>query len=127
MALSDSLPQINLGVQGGTQEVPTNITNVNNDFLSEESVTSSGTIDYDTTSISTSTISEWKLKGREIFSRPCVRDSAHKTTDPLIQRARTPRVLDGYLVASGIEPRPSGLESDALTTANNYFNNLYAL
>ncbi|GFU81738.1 hypothetical protein TNCV_3086501 [Trichonephila clavipes] len=32
------------------------------------------------------------------------------------RRARTPCVLGGYLVASGIEPKPSGLESDALTT-----------
>ncbi|GFW97865.1 uncharacterized protein TNCV_1426281 [Trichonephila clavipes] len=35
---------------------------------------------------------------------------------PVNFQARTPCVLGGYLVASGIEPRPSGLESDALTT-----------
>ncbi|GFS53908.1 hypothetical protein TNCV_3761421 [Trichonephila clavipes] len=57
-----------------------------------------------------------KLKGREIFSNLCARDSSHKTLDPLIYRARTPCVLGEYLVASSIEPRPSGLESDALTT-----------
>ncbi|GFW15836.1 hypothetical protein TNCV_1545701 [Trichonephila clavipes] len=39
------------------------------------------------------------------------------TTDlHLHNLARTPCVLGGYLVTSGIEPRPSGLESDALTT-----------
>ncbi|GFU22412.1 hypothetical protein TNCV_1934441 [Trichonephila clavipes] len=42
------------------------------------------TIHGDTTSISTSRISAWKLKGRKIFSSPCARDKAHKTTDPLI-------------------------------------------
>ncbi|GFW11550.1 hypothetical protein TNCV_3810691 [Trichonephila clavipes] len=33
------------------------------------------------------------LKGKEIFSSPCARDSAHRTTDPLIYRARAPCVL----------------------------------
>ncbi|GFX79990.1 hypothetical protein TNCV_2890451 [Trichonephila clavipes] len=57
-----------------------------------------------------------ELKGREIFSSPYACDSAHKTSELVIKRARTPCVLGGYLVASGIEPRPSGLKSDALTT-----------
>ncbi|GFT33594.1 uncharacterized protein TNCV_4381771 [Trichonephila clavipes] len=42
--------------------------------------------------------------------------TAHKTFGPTDIRARTPCILGGYLVASGIEPRPSGLEYDALTT-----------
>ncbi|GFW59028.1 hypothetical protein TNCV_2831341 [Trichonephila clavipes] len=36
-----------------------------------------GAINGDTTYISNSTISAWKLKGREIFSSPCARDLAH--------------------------------------------------
>ncbi|GFU98506.1 hypothetical protein TNCV_3653371 [Trichonephila clavipes] len=39
-----------------------------------------------------------------------------RLSDPLIKQARTPCVLGGYLVTSGIEHRPSGLQSDALTT-----------
>ncbi|GFT76590.1 uncharacterized protein TNCV_3678271 [Trichonephila clavipes] len=42
--------------------------------------------------------------------------TAHKTFGPADFPSTTPCVLGGYLVASGIEPRPSGLESDALTT-----------
>ncbi|GFX46984.1 transposase [Trichonephila clavipes] len=53
-----------------------------------------------------------ELKGREIFSSPCTRDSAHKTTDALIQRARTSCVLGGYLVALGIDPMPSSPEDE---------------
>ncbi|GFT18953.1 transposable element Tcb1 transposase [Trichonephila clavipes] len=74
-----------------------------------------GTIDGDTTYLYLQNFC-MELKGREIFSSPCARDSARKTSDPLIYRARTPCALGGYLVASDIEPRPSGLESDALTT-----------
>ncbi|GFT80567.1 hypothetical protein TNCV_5122741 [Trichonephila clavipes] len=36
--------------------------------------------------------------------------------DPLSEGARNPCVLGGYLEASGMDPRPSGLESDVLTT-----------
>ncbi|GFW30510.1 hypothetical protein TNCV_454481 [Trichonephila clavipes] len=46
-----------------------------------------------------------ELERREIFSNPCTRG--------------TPSALGEYLLASGIEPRSSGLEFDALTTANS--------
>ncbi|GFW95511.1 hypothetical protein TNCV_1722121 [Trichonephila clavipes] len=49
-----------------------------------------------------------------ILQYPALVIQPTRLSDPLIQRARTPGVLGGYLVASGIEPRPSGLESDAL-------------
>ncbi|GFT94887.1 hypothetical protein TNCV_1471941 [Trichonephila clavipes] len=39
-----------------------------------------------------------------------------RLSDVLIYRARALCVLGGYLVPSGIEPRSSGLEADALTT-----------
>ncbi|GFY01482.1 hypothetical protein TNCV_2606691 [Trichonephila clavipes] len=39
--------------------------------------------------------------------------SSRQTADP---HARTPCILGGYLVALGIETRPSSLESNALTT-----------
>ncbi|GFW72982.1 hypothetical protein TNCV_831051 [Trichonephila clavipes] len=42
---------------------------------------------------------------------PWTRDSAHKTFEPT-ERARIPCVFGGDLVASGIEPRPSSLESN---------------
>ncbi|GFX14266.1 hypothetical protein TNCV_1767601 [Trichonephila clavipes] len=51
-----------------------------------------------------------------ILQSPALVIQPTRLSDPLIQRALTPCVLGGYLVASGIEPRPSGLESDALTT-----------
>ncbi|GFY14605.1 hypothetical protein TNCV_4828081 [Trichonephila clavipes] len=54
-----------------------------------------------------------ELKGREYSPVPCIRDFSP-------QNLRTPRfnehVLRVYLVALGIESRPSGLQSDALTT-----------
>ncbi|GFW52503.1 hypothetical protein TNCV_404311 [Trichonephila clavipes] len=40
-----------------------------------------GTIDGDTTYLHNVCM---ELKGREIFSSSCARDSAHKTSDPLI-------------------------------------------
>ncbi|GFV09582.1 hypothetical protein TNCV_3159791 [Trichonephila clavipes] len=51
-----------------------------------------------------------------ILQSPALVIQPTRLSDPLIFRARTPCVLGGYLVASGNEPRPSGLESDALTT-----------
>ncbi|GFV93786.1 hypothetical protein TNCV_366851 [Trichonephila clavipes] len=53
---------------------------------------------------------------RNILQPPALVIQPARLSDPLIQRARTPRVLEGYLVASGFEPRPSDLEYDALTT-----------
>ncbi|GFT88890.1 hypothetical protein TNCV_906951 [Trichonephila clavipes] len=60
------------------------------------------------------------LEGMEIFS-----NTLHQLfllrlpaglSNPLILRSCIPCALEGYLVGSGIEPRPSGLESDVLTT-----------
>ncbi|GFW45697.1 hypothetical protein TNCV_3246341 [Trichonephila clavipes] len=56
----------------------------------------------------TSTILPWDWKGGKYSPGPYTRDSAHKTFGPT-------DLTSTYLVASGIEPRPSGLESDALT------------
>ncbi|GFX07851.1 uncharacterized protein TNCV_4161201 [Trichonephila clavipes] len=56
------------------------------------------------------------LKKREIFPVPCTRDSANKTFGPTdltrTYSVFTRRVFGG----TGTEPRPSGLESNALTT-----------
>ncbi|GFW65465.1 hypothetical protein TNCV_4410731 [Trichonephila clavipes] len=58
-----------------------------------------------------------ELKLREIFSSFCTRDSTHKAFGPTDLTTTyswyTRRVFGG----TGIEPRPSGLEFDALTTA----------
>ncbi|GFX51575.1 hypothetical protein TNCV_5012791 [Trichonephila clavipes] len=56
-----------------------------------------------------------ELKEREIFSSPCTRDSAHKTFGPT-DLMRTYSVCTRRVFGGGIEPRSSGLESDALTT-----------
>ncbi|GFX48614.1 hypothetical protein TNCV_585111 [Trichonephila clavipes] len=65
--------------------------------------------------IFTSTILPWDWRGGKYSPVPCTRDSAHKTFGPT-DLTSTPCVIGGYLVASGIKPRPCGLESDALTT-----------
>ncbi|GFX85939.1 odorant receptor [Trichonephila clavipes] len=59
-----------------------------------------------------------ELKGGKYYLVPCARDSAHKTFRSTDLMTRTPcrDLMPGYLMASGIKPRPSGLESDALTT-----------
>ncbi|GFW41610.1 reverse transcriptase [Trichonephila clavipes] len=74
-----------------------------------------GTIDSDTTYLHLHNFC-MELKGRKIFSSPSAGDSAHKTSNPLILRARNPCVVGGYLVASDIEPRPYCVDSDALST-----------
>ncbi|GFU96843.1 hypothetical protein TNCV_5093171, partial [Trichonephila clavipes] len=58
-----------------------------------------------------------ELDERGIFSSPLWFQLRTPTrlSDPLILQARTPCVLGWYLVASGIKPRLSGVESDALT------------
>ncbi|GFY20070.1 hypothetical protein TNCV_2147631 [Trichonephila clavipes] len=69
-----------------------------------------------TPSISTSTILPWDERGGKYSPVPCTRDSAHKTfglTDLTSTYSVFTRRVFG---ASGIEPWPSGLESDALTT-----------
>ncbi|GFU33157.1 hypothetical protein TNCV_4156711 [Trichonephila clavipes] len=57
-----------------------------------------------------------ELKGRKYDPVPCTRDSAHMTFGPSdltsMDSMCTGRVFGG----TGIEPRPSGLESDTLTT-----------
>ncbi|GFV11756.1 hypothetical protein TNCV_977451 [Trichonephila clavipes] len=57
--------------------------------------------------------------GEETFSSPLhswfLLRTPTRLSDSLVLRPRTPCVLRGYLVSSGIEPRPSSLESDALT------------
>ncbi|GFX39411.1 hypothetical protein TNCV_2667731 [Trichonephila clavipes] len=50
-----------------------------------------------------------------ILQSPAIVIQPTKLSDPLVKQARTPCVLGWYLVASGIEPRPSDPESDALT------------
>ncbi|GFY29493.1 hypothetical protein TNCV_2626641 [Trichonephila clavipes] len=57
-----------------------------------------------------STILPWDWRVGKYTPVPYTHDSDHVT-----RRACTLCVLGGYLVASGIEPRPSGLGSDALT------------
>ncbi|GFT90065.1 hypothetical protein TNCV_2553841 [Trichonephila clavipes] len=61
-----------------------------------------------------------ELEERETLSSPLhpkfLLRQPTRFSDLLIQRACTPCVLEGYLVAWGIEPRTSDLESDALTT-----------
>ncbi|GFV18053.1 hypothetical protein TNCV_168571 [Trichonephila clavipes] len=57
-----------------------------------------------------------ELKGREIFSSSLHCDSAHTTFGSIDLTSTYSACTRGYLVASGIETRPSGLESDALTT-----------
>ncbi|GFV85732.1 hypothetical protein TNCV_2003522 [Trichonephila clavipes] len=73
------------------------------------------TIDGDTTYLHLHNLGV-ELNGREIFFSPCTRDSTHKTFGPTDLTSTysvcTRRVFGGI----GIEPRPSGLESDALTT-----------
>ncbi|GFT24616.1 hypothetical protein TNCV_2855851 [Trichonephila clavipes] len=58
-----------------------------------------------------------ELTWRKIFSGPCIRDSAHKTFGPTDLTSTysvcTRRVFGG---TGGMEPRPSGPESGALTT-----------
>ncbi|GFU04624.1 hypothetical protein TNCV_4377091 [Trichonephila clavipes] len=75
-----------------------------------------GTIDGDSTYLHLQNfgmeLTEWE---GNILQSPALVIQPTRLSDPLIKRARTPCVLGGYLVASGIEPRPSGLESDALT------------
>ncbi|GFW34756.1 hypothetical protein TNCV_953841 [Trichonephila clavipes] len=61
-----------------------------------------------------------ELEGREIFSssrHPGFCCDFRKTFGPtdLTRACVTLCVLGGYLVSSGMEPRPFGLESDALT------------
>ncbi|GFW80660.1 hypothetical protein TNCV_3235121 [Trichonephila clavipes] len=51
-----------------------------------------------------------------VLQFPALVTQPTRLSDPLISRARTSCVLGGYLRASGIEPRPSGQESDALTS-----------
>ncbi|GFW48724.1 hypothetical protein TNCV_4243051 [Trichonephila clavipes] len=53
---------------------------------------------------------------KNILQSPALMVQPKRLSDPLIYQARSPCVFGGYLVASGIEPRQSGLESDALTT-----------
>ncbi|GFX96650.1 structural maintenance of chromosomes protein 2-2 [Trichonephila clavipes] len=53
-------------------------------------------------------------RGGKYYRVPCTRNSTQKTFGPTEKRARTPCVLGGYLVVSGIELRPSELKSDAL-------------
>ncbi|GFV04388.1 hypothetical protein TNCV_920091 [Trichonephila clavipes] len=44
--------------------------------------------------------------------------TTHETFRPIyLTRQRSPYVIGGYLVVCNIEPRPSGLECDALTTS----------
>ncbi|GFT58592.1 hypothetical protein TNCV_1250561 [Trichonephila clavipes] len=66
--------------------------------------------------ISTSTILLWDWRGGKYSPVPCTRYSAHKTfghTDlTSTYSVCTRRVFGG----TDIEPRPSGLKSDALTT-----------
>ncbi|GFY17756.1 hypothetical protein TNCV_1074911 [Trichonephila clavipes] len=58
-----------------------------------------------------------KLKGG-YSPVPCTRDSAHKTFGPTdLTSTYSVCTFEGYLVTSYIGPRPSGLESDALTTS----------
>ncbi|GFT66431.1 hypothetical protein TNCV_3208691 [Trichonephila clavipes] len=77
------------------------------------------TIDGDTPNLHLYNLGK-ELEGREIFSSPLnswfqLRPPT-RLSDLLIKRARSPCVLGGYLVASGIESRPPGLESDTRTT-----------
>ncbi|GFW85872.1 hypothetical protein TNCV_1623161 [Trichonephila clavipes] len=66
--------------------------------------------------ISTSTILPWDWKGGKFSPVPCTRDSALKTFGPTdltsMYSVCTRRVFGGI----SIEPMPSGLQSDALTT-----------
>ncbi|GFV72656.1 hypothetical protein TNCV_411751 [Trichonephila clavipes] len=73
-----------------------------------------GTIDGDITYLHFHNLG-MELNGREIFFSPlhsC--DSAHKTFGPTDLTSSDP--VCTWRVFGGIEPRPSGLESDALTT-----------
>ncbi|GFV10869.1 hypothetical protein TNCV_4706361 [Trichonephila clavipes] len=63
--------------------------------------------------ISTSTILPWDWRG-EYSPVPCTRDSAYKTFGPT-DLTSTYSVCTRR-VFGGIEPRPSGLESDAQAT-----------
>ncbi|GFY02326.1 hypothetical protein TNCV_3502081 [Trichonephila clavipes] len=72
-----------------------------------------GTIDGDTTDLHLHNLG-MELKGRKILSSSCTRDSAHKTSG-LTDLTSTYSVCTRR-VFGGFEPRPSGLESDALTT-----------
>ncbi|GFU54274.1 hypothetical protein TNCV_576581 [Trichonephila clavipes] len=60
-----------------------------------------------------------KLEGREIFSSlpaPVISAAkAHKICGPPDLTSTHSMCTRRYLVASGIEPRPSGLKSDAIT------------
>ncbi|GFW92687.1 hypothetical protein TNCV_520031 [Trichonephila clavipes] len=64
--------------------------------------------------ISTSKILPLDWRGGKYSPVPCTRDSAHKTFG-LTDLTSTYTVCTRR-VFGGIEPRPSGLESDALTT-----------
>ncbi|GFV64593.1 hypothetical protein TNCV_4965741 [Trichonephila clavipes] len=66
--------------------------------------------------ISTSTISAWKPNRREIFSSPHHSQLNPQDYGPTDLTSTYSVCTQEYLVASGIEHRPSGLESDALTT-----------
>ncbi|GFU21602.1 hypothetical protein TNCV_3827951 [Trichonephila clavipes] len=72
-----------------------------------------GTIDGDNTYLHLHNFC-MELKGN-ILQSLCSLLSPQDFRPTDLTSTRTPCVLGGYLVASGIEPRPSGLESDALT------------
>ncbi|GFX11096.1 hypothetical protein TNCV_4503111 [Trichonephila clavipes] len=54
--------------------------------------------------------------GGKYSSTPALLIQPTRFSVPRIERPRTLCVLGGYLVVSGIEPRPSSLKSDAVTT-----------
>ncbi|GFY28108.1 hypothetical protein TNCV_4394421 [Trichonephila clavipes] len=64
--------------------------------------------------ISTSTILTWDWRGGKYSPVPCTRESARKTFGPT--DLTSPYSVCTRRVFGGIKPRPSGLESDALTT-----------
>ncbi|GFW76987.1 hypothetical protein TNCV_2724171 [Trichonephila clavipes] len=64
--------------------------------------------------ISISTILPWDWRGGKYSPVPCSHDSAHKTFGP--PDLTSTHSVCTRRVFTGIEPRPSGLESDALTT-----------
>ncbi|GFU56305.1 hypothetical protein TNCV_582391 [Trichonephila clavipes] len=77
---------------------------------------SEGTIDGATTYLYLHNLG-MELKGEKCSPIPCTLDSTHKTFGPTdLTSTYSVCTLGGYLVASGNEPRPSGLRSDALTS-----------
>ncbi|GFY27633.1 hypothetical protein TNCV_910841 [Trichonephila clavipes] len=74
-----------------------------------------GTIDGDTTYLHLHTFA-MELKGGIYAPVPCTRDSAHRTFRPTDLTSTSSVCTQRVFGGAGVEPRSSGLESDALTT-----------